>query len=65
MGNNIKNYYGIIAVIFGAVLLVLGMVIPPMRDLLDHNWFTLGCIVIIIAGIIFHVMYNKKHMPEE
>lgn len=65
MGNNIKNYIGIIAVIFGAVLLVLGMVLPFMRDLLDYNIYTIGSVVIVIAGIVYHVIYNKKHLPED
>lgn len=65
MGNNIKNYIGIIAVLVGAVLLVLGMLVPPMRELLDQNLYTVGSIVIVIAGIIYHVIYNKKHLPED
>jgi len=65
MGNNIKNYIGIIAVIFGAVLLILGMLVTPMRDLLDQNLYTIGCVVIVLAGIVYHVIYNKKHLPED
>ncbi|MCQ2077668.1 MAG: hypothetical protein MJZ20_11710 [Bacteroidaceae bacterium] len=65
MGNNIKNYYGIAISILGAVLLILGMLVPFMRDLLDQNIYTIGSLVLIIGGIIFHVIYNKKHLPED
>ncbi|MDO4822910.1 MAG: hypothetical protein Q4A08_01910 [Bacteroidales bacterium] len=65
MGNNIKNYYGIALVVLGAVLLILGMLVIPMRDLLDQNLYTIGSLVLIIGGIIYHVIYNKKHLPEE
>lgn len=65
MGNNIKNYIGIALVILGAVLLILGMLIPPFRDVLDYNLYTIGSLVLIIGGIVYHVIYNKKHLPEE
>lgn len=65
MGNNIKNYIGIALVIFGAVLLILGMLVPSFRDALDYNLYTVGSLVIIIGGVVYHVIYNKKHLPEE
>ena len=67
MGNNIKNYYGLILVIAGAVLMILAMIIPPLRVLLDvrFNWYVLGSMIMIIAGIIWHVVLNKKNLPED
>ena len=67
MGNNIKNYYGLILVVLGAFLMIIGMLIPPMRDLLDvrFNWYVLGSMVLILGGVIWHVIINKKNLPEE
>lgn len=64
MGNNIKNYLGIIIVLVGALMLIIAMVIPPLRSLLDINAYTLVGAVLILAGVIVHVQVNKKNMPE-
>ena len=65
MGNNIKNYYGIGITVLGAILLILGMIIPPFRDVLDYNLYTIGSLVLVVGGIVYHVIYNKKHLPED
>lgn len=64
MGNNIKNYVGIIIVLVGALMLIFAMIIPPLRTLLDFNAYTLAGAVLILAGVITHVRINKKNMPE-
>lgn len=50
---------GIILIILGAVLLVL-TVLPFMADLADQNWYTVGSLVLIIAGLITHIAINKR-----
>lgn len=51
---------GLILIIIGAVLLVLTTVLPFMADLADQNWYTIGSLVIIIAGLICHIVINKR-----
>ena len=51
---------GIILIIIGALALVLSAVVPFMADLADQNWYTIGSVVLIIAGLISHILINKK-----
>ena len=51
---------GLILIIIGAILLVLTTVLPFMADLADQNWYTIGSLVIIIAGLICHIVINKR-----
>ena len=51
---------GIILIIIGAILLVLTTVLPFMADLADQNWYTIGSLVLIIAGLIAHIVINKR-----
>lgn len=51
---------GIILIIIGAILLVLTTVLPFMADLADQNWYTIGSLVLIIAGLICHIVINKR-----
>jgi len=51
---------GIILIIIGALLLVLCAVVPPMADLADQNWYTVGSLVMIIVGLIAHIVINKR-----
>ena len=64
MGNNIKNYIGVLLALLGAVLLILAMLVPPMNDLMDYNAFTFGSYALIVVGIIAHVYINKKRPVE-
>ena len=50
---------GLILIIIGAILLVL-TVVPVMADLADQNWYTVGSLVLIIAGLIAHIIINKR-----
>lgn len=50
---------GICAIILGALLLVLTMVVPAMADLADQNWYTISSLVLIIVGFFAHIFLNK------
>jgi len=50
---------GIILIIIGAILLVL-TVLPFMADMADQNWYTVGSLVLIIAGLLAHIIINKR-----
>ncbi len=58
--NKYLKFLGIALIILGAILLVLPMIITPMADLVDHNWYTVGNLVLIIIGLISHIVLNKK-----
>lgn len=51
---------GLILIIIGAILLVLTTVLPFMADLADQNWYTIGSLVLIVAGLICHIVVNKR-----
>ena len=51
---------GLILIIVGALLLVLCALLPFMADLADQNWYTWGSVLLIIAGLITHIVMNKK-----
>ena len=51
---------GLILIIIGALLLVLCAIVPPMADLADQNWYTVGSLVLIIVGLIAHILINKR-----
>ncbi len=59
MGNDIKNYVGVILVLIGGLLMILAMLVPAMQDLCDQNWYTGGSMCLIVIGIIWHVVQNK------
>lgn len=58
--NKYLKFLGIALIILGAILLVLPMLITPLADLVDHNWYTVGNLVLIIVGLISHIVLNKK-----
>jgi len=58
--NKYLKFLGIALIILGAILLVLPMIITSMADLVDHNWYTVGNLVLIIIGLISHIVLNKK-----
>ena len=53
---------GVILVIVGALLLVLCAAVPPMADLADQNWYTVGSFVLIVIGLIAHIVLNKIYV---
>lgn len=50
---------GIILIVIGALALVLCAVVPPMADLADQNWYTVGSLVLILIGLGVHIAANK------
>lgn len=58
--NKYLKFLGIALIILGAILLVLPMLITPMADLVDYNWYTVGNLALIIIGLILHITLNKK-----
>lgn len=60
MGNNPKTYVGIAIIILGSILLIAATFIPAMADLLDQNFYTAGSAILIVAGLITHIVINKK-----
>lgn len=56
---------GIVAIMLGAILMIVGMLGDPLgvaalSDLCDINAYTLGALVLIIAGFIGHIILNKR-----
>ena len=51
---------GLILIILGALLIILCALVPFMADLADQNWYTWGSVFLIIAGLITHIVVNKK-----
>lgn len=51
---------GIILIVVGALLQILCALVPFMADLADQNWYTWGAVLLIIAGLITHIVVNKK-----
>ena len=58
--NKYLKFLGIALIILGAILLVLPMLITPMADLVDYNWYTVGNLALIIIGLILHITLKKK-----
>ena len=58
--NKLLKFLGIVFIILGAILLVLPMIVTPLADLVDQNWYTVGNLVLIIVGLISHIVLNKK-----
>ena len=58
--NKYLKFLGIALIILGAILLVLPMIVIPMADLADHNWYTVGNLGLIIVGLISHITINKS-----
>ncbi|MCD8235704.1 MAG: hypothetical protein LUD00_03425 [Prevotellaceae bacterium] len=54
----LKNL-GIAMIILGALLMILATTVTAMSDLLDQNCYTVGSLVLIVAGLIVHIVANK------
>ena len=59
------KYLGIIMIIVGALMMILGMLGDPLgvavlSDLCDLNPYTLGALFLCIAGLIAHIVINKR-----
>jgi len=56
---------GLFAIMLGAILMIVGMLGDPLgvdalSDLCDFNAYTLGALLLIIAGFIGHIILNKR-----
>lgn len=63
MKTYLKNF-GVALVVLGAILLTLTMLVPAMADLADSNFYTIGCFVLIVIGLIAHILINKYYDAE-
>ena len=51
-----KQHLGIILIVLGALLLILSYVC----SLEDYNFYNVGALLIIIAGIVTHIVVTKR-----
>ncbi|MBR3857938.1 MAG: hypothetical protein IKM68_08185 [Bacteroidaceae bacterium] len=51
-----KQNLGIILIVLGALLLIISY----FADLVDYNFYNIGALVIIIAGIVTHIVITKR-----
>jgi hypothetical protein len=51
-----KQNLGIILIVLGALLLIVSY----FADLVDYNYYNVGALFIIIAGIVTHIAMIKR-----
>ncbi|MCF0196251.1 MAG: hypothetical protein HUK03_03265 [Bacteroidaceae bacterium] len=51
-----KKYIGIGLIVLGAILLIIGHF---QGELVDYNWYTIPCLLLIIVGIVAHIWVTK------
>ena len=51
-----KQNLGIILIVLGALLLIISY----FADLTDYNFYNIGALLIIIAGIVAHIAITKR-----
>jgi len=51
---------GIILIVLGSLALIACAFLPFAFDLADQNPYTWGSVFLIIAGLITHIIVNKK-----
>lgn len=59
-----QKFIGVLAVILGAVLLILPVFIPSMVDVLDNNVYATIAAILVVGGLIAHIFLNK-YLPLE
>lgn len=52
-----KNYMGIVAIVLGAILLVISYL---TGSLVDYNWVQILALLLIVAGIVAHIIITKR-----
>lgn len=52
-----KNYMGIVAIVLGAILLVISYF---TGSLVDYNWVQILALLLIVAGIVAHIIITKR-----
>lgn len=56
--NNLIKYLGVLLIILGTIILVISY----LFDLGDYNWLHAITLLIMIAGLVVHIVMNKKHI---
>ena len=51
-----KQNIGIILIVLGTLLLIVSY----FADLVDYNFYNIGALVLIIAGIVAHIYVTKR-----
>jgi len=51
-----KQNLGIILIVLGALMLILSYFV----DLVDYNFYNIGALLVIIAGIVTHIVMTKR-----
>lgn len=51
-----KQNLGIILIVLGALLLIVSY----FADLMDYNFYNMGALLLIIAGIVAHIVITKR-----
>ena len=51
-----KQNLGIILIVIGSLLLIISY----FTDLVDYNFYNIGALLVIIAGIITHIVITKR-----
>lgn len=52
-----KNYMGIVAIVLGAILLVISYF---TGSLVDYNGVQILALLLIVAGIVAHIIITKR-----
>ncbi|MCH5168912.1 MAG: hypothetical protein J1F27_04660 [Prevotellaceae bacterium] len=53
---NYKKNLGLILIVLGALMLILSYLV----DLVDYNFYNIGALIVIIAGIVTHIIVTKR-----
>ena len=53
---NLKQNLGIILIVLGALMLIISY----FADLTDYNFYNIGALIIIIAGLVTHIVMTKR-----
>ena len=51
-----KQNLGIILIVLGTLMLILSY----FADLVDYNFYNIGALIVIIAGIVTHIVVTKR-----
>lgn len=51
-----KENLGICLIVLGALLLIISY----FFELVDYNWYQVGALCMIIAGIVAHIVITKR-----
>ena len=51
-----KQNLGIILIVLGALLVIISY----FADLMDYNFYNIGALLLIIAGIVAHIVVTKR-----